>query len=94
MVRVLTSGPSCPWFDFQRSLKKAAEKIVNVAEVNQRHFVEESGVWLVNVGQTHLVLAIVKLVLQNNSRFNRFNYFYNFVQIVTAFCTLHEASVE
>ena len=27
------------------------EKIVNVAEVNQRHCLEESGQWLENVGQ-------------------------------------------
>ena len=33
------------------------EKIVNVAEVNQRPCLEESGQWLENVNQTHLVLA-------------------------------------
>ena len=33
------------------------KKIVDVGEVNQRHCVEESGPWLENVDQTHLVLA-------------------------------------
>ena len=33
------------------------EKIVNVAEVNQRRCLEESGQWFENVNQTHLVLA-------------------------------------
>ena len=40
------------------------EKIVNFAEVNQWHCLEESGQWLKNVNQTHLVLACGKLVLQ------------------------------
>ena len=40
-------------------------KIFNVAEVNQQCCLEESGQWLENVNQTHLVLASGKLVLQN-----------------------------
>ena len=44
--------------------KISEEKIVDVAEVNQRRWLEESGLWLENVDQTHLVLASGKLVLQ------------------------------
>ena len=33
------------------------KKIVNVAEVNQQHCLEESGQWLENVDQTQLVMA-------------------------------------
>ena len=33
-------------------------KLVNVAEFNQRRCLEESGQWLENVVQTHLVLVI------------------------------------
>ena len=42
------------------------EKIIYVAEVNQRCWLEESGQWLENVDQTHLVLASGKPVLQQN----------------------------
>ena len=38
-------------------------KIVDVAEVNQWCCLEESGQWLENVDQTHLVVASGKLVL-------------------------------
>ena len=46
------------------------ENIVDVAEVNQRCCLEESGQWLENVECTHLILASAKLVLQkrNESR--------------------------
>ena len=37
--------------------KIAEEKIVNVAEVNQWRWLEESGQWLENFDQTHKVLA-------------------------------------
>ena len=40
------------------------EKFVDVAEVNQLRCLEESGQWLDNVDQIHLVLASGKLVLQ------------------------------
>ena len=46
--------------------KFSLEKIANVAEVNHQHCLEESGQWLENVDQTHLVMASGKLVLQNN----------------------------
>ena len=42
------------------------EKIVNVAEVNQRRCLEETGQWLENVDRTHLVLASGKLVQHKN----------------------------
>ena len=44
------------------------ENIVNVADVNQRRCLRESGQWLENVEQTHLVLASGKLVLQKKLR--------------------------
>ena len=40
--------------------------IVNVAEVNQWPCLEESGQWLENVDQTHLILTSGKLVLQKS----------------------------
>ena len=39
-------------------------KIIDVAEVNQQHWIEERGQWLENVDRTHLVLASGKPVLQ------------------------------
>ena len=42
-------------------------KIINVAEVNQRRCLEESGQWLENVDPTHLVLASGKPVLQKKT---------------------------
>ena len=42
--------PSIPEFFFRG-------KMVDAAEVNQRRCIEESGQWLENVDQTHLVLA-------------------------------------
>ena len=44
--------------------KKIRRKIINIAEVNQHHWLEESGQWLENVDRTHLVLASGKPVLQ------------------------------
>ena len=51
MISILASGPCCPMFDSQRSpqrspQKKFGEQIVDVAEVNQRRCLEESGQWL------------------------------------------------
>ena len=40
------------------------EKIIDVAKVNQRRWLEESGQWLENIDPTHLVLASGKPVLQ------------------------------
>ena len=42
------------------------EKIIDVAEVNQRRRLEESGQWLESVDRTHLVLASGKPVLQKD----------------------------
>ena len=53
-----------PRFDSQRSQKNFRGKITDIAEVNQRCYLEESGQWLENVYQTHLVLASGKPVLQ------------------------------
>ena len=39
-------------------------KIIDVAEVNQQHWIEERGQWLENVDRTHLVLSSGKPVLQ------------------------------
>ena len=57
MVSVFSFVPSCPRFDSQHHQIFSEEKIVNVAEVNQRLCLEESGLWLDNVDLTHLVLA-------------------------------------
>ena len=42
---------------FEKSFQR--KTIVTVAEVNQQRCLEESGQWLENVDQTHLVLASV-----------------------------------
>ena len=42
------------------------EKIINVAEFNPWHWLEESGQWLENVDQTHIVLPNGKPVAQQN----------------------------
>ena len=47
--------------------KNSEAQIVNVAEVNHPCCFEESGQWLENVDQTHLVLASGKLVLQTRN---------------------------
>ena len=44
--------------------KNSEERIIDVAEVNQWRCFEESGRWLENVDQDHLVLGIGKQVLQ------------------------------
>ena len=54
---VLGSIFSIPEF-FQRN------KLVHVAEVNQRHCLEESGQWLENVDRTHQVPYSGELVIQ------------------------------
>ena len=61
MVSILASRPSLiPSIQDFFSVRK----IVDVAEVNQRCCLDESGQWLEDVDQTHLVLASGKLVLQ------------------------------
>ena len=57
MVSIFASKPSCPGFDFQRTRNILRGKIVKVADVNQRRWLEESGQWLENDDQTHLVQA-------------------------------------
>ena len=65
MVRILASGPSCPEFDSQHSAKILSDEIIiDIAEVNQQRWLEESGQWLENVDQTHLVQARGKPVQQ------------------------------
>ena len=54
------SIPSIPDFSF-------SGKIVNAAEVNQRHCLEESGQWLEIVDRTHLVLVSGKAVLRSSN---------------------------
>ena len=67
MVCILASRPNYPGFDSQLSKKNFTGKNVNVAEVNQWRCLEESGQWLEDVAQTHLVLASGKLVLQKTT---------------------------
>ena len=67
MVCILASGPRCPGFDSQCPKFFSEEKIINVAEVDQQRCLEESGQWLENVDQSHLVLASGNLVLQKMS---------------------------
>ena len=55
-VSILTSRPSCPRFCAKHYDIFSEKKIVNVAEVNQLRWLEESGQWIENVNQTHLVL--------------------------------------
>ena len=62
MVCILAYGPSCPWFNSQHSQTFWEEKIINVAEVNQRRWLEKSGQWLKNVDWTYLALASGKPV--------------------------------
>ena len=64
MVSKLASGPSCTRFDSQHSQKNFRGKIIDVAEVNQRRWLEESGQWHENVDRTHLDLASDKPVSQ------------------------------
>ena len=64
MVSILASRPYCPIGLIPSIPEIFSPEIVNVAEANQRHFLEESGQWLGNVHRTHLVLAIGKLVPQ------------------------------
>ena len=59
MVSIFASAPSSQRFDSQ--------KIVNIAEVNQRHSLEESEQRLKNVDQSYLVLVSGRLVLQKGA---------------------------
>ena len=66
MLSVIASRPSYPQFDSQHSRKFFRGKIINVAQVNQQRCLEESGQWLENVDQTHLVLGSGKLEQQKS----------------------------
>ena len=67
MVSKLASRQSCPGFESQLSGHFFRGKIVDVADVNQRRCLEESGWCLEHADQTHLVLASDKLLLQIHS---------------------------
>ena len=56
-------SPISHGFDSRHSQKNFSGKITDIAEVNQRHWLEESGQWLENVD---LVLASGKQVLQKS----------------------------
>ena len=66
MVSIVDFGPSCRGFDFQRYQNFFRRKIVDVAEATQRPCLEESGQWLENVDQMHLVLASGDLFCSSN----------------------------
>ena len=53
-------------FDSQHSQKISEEQIIDVAEFNQRRWLEETGQWLENVDQIHPVLANGKPILQKS----------------------------
>ena len=57
MVSILASGPSCPVFDSQCSQFFFSEEkwLTLLTLINGA--AEESGQWIENVDQTHLVLA-------------------------------------
>ena len=57
---IFASGPNCPGF-YSQQKKNSGEKIIDVAEVNQWRWVEESEQWVENVDQTHQVLADIYL---------------------------------
>ena len=63
MVSYLASKLSCLGSIPSIPKKISEEKIVDVAEVNQRCCTEECVQWLENVDQTHLELVSGKLVL-------------------------------
>ena len=56
-----------PGFDSQHSRIFFRGKIIDVAEVNQWRWLEESGQWLENVDQNQLVLARGKSVQQKDT---------------------------
>ena len=58
-----TSIPSIPGFDSQHSKNVSEKKIIDVVEVKEQRWWDESGHWLENVAWTHLVVASVKPLL-------------------------------
>ena len=65
----LLLDPSTPGLILSAPEFFSEEKTVDVAEIYQRHYFDESGQWLENVDQTHLVLARGELVLQKSFPF-------------------------
>ena len=61
---ILASHPSAPGPSPIIPKIFQIDKLIDVAEFNQRLWLEESGQWLENVVRTHLVLASDKPVLQ------------------------------
>ena len=66
----LASHPAAPGSQHSRFFFSG--KIIDVAEVDQLPWLEESGQWLKNVDRTHLVLARGKTVLQKRLLANCF----------------------
>ena len=71
MFSILASGPSCPELIPRVPKMFAEEKIVDVAEVDQQRFIEESGEWVKML--IHLDLDSGKLVLQKKFQLHRNN---------------------
>ena len=66
IISILASRPSWPEFYSQGSQNFLRGKNIAVVVVSQLCWSEESGQWLENVDQTHLVLDCGKLVLQKH----------------------------
>ena len=63
----LLSDPAAPGSILSILRKNSKEKIDNIDQVHQWHYLEESRPWLENVDRTHLVMACDKLVLQKDA---------------------------
>ena len=66
--RITTKKIQQPRVRFPAFPKRFQRKIIDVAKVYQRRWLEESGQWLENVDPTHLVLASGKPELQKNRK--------------------------
>ena len=64
----LLPDPAAPGSLCSIPKKNSEEKSINLAEVNQWCWLEESGQWLENLDLTHLVLASGKPVLQKTEQ--------------------------
>ena len=67
-----TNFNDCFLFSFSSFIWNHFENIIDVAEVYQRHFLEESEHWLENINRTHLVLANGMLALPKRFSLNIF----------------------
>ena len=74
MFSIHASWPSWPQFESLLPKLFSEEKIIDVAEFNQRRWLEESGRQLENVDRPHLVLASGKPVPQKMCFFH-FSFF-------------------